>query len=76
VSEGDAPTLLLHGDSDGLVPLQQSQLIAEKFSRYGVEHKLFIKEGEGHGWEAPKEEITMIIEWFDKFLVERPDEDK
>jgi hypothetical protein len=32
VDPGDAPTLLLHGDADKLVPLQQSQILIQKLN--------------------------------------------
>ena len=31
VTKEDAPTLIIHGDADALVPLQQSELICERF---------------------------------------------
>ena len=33
-----------------LVPLQQSELIAEKLKKAGVETNLVVKKGAGHGW--------------------------
>ena len=68
VTEDDAPTLLLHGDADQLVPLQQSQLMVAKFKEVGVDHKLFLKEGGDHGWEPTAAESRMIADWFDKYL--------
>ena len=41
VTPDDAPTLLLHGDADRLVPIQQSKLIAAKFEEVGIPHRLF-----------------------------------
>src|SRR5262249_5452845 len=35
VSADDAPTLILHGDADELVPLQQSEIIIEKLKEAG-----------------------------------------
>ena len=37
VSPDDPPTLIIHGDQDRLVPLQQSELIVEKLKKAGVE---------------------------------------
>ena len=68
VTDDDAPTLLLHGDADKLVPLQQSQLMVAKFKEVGVDHKLFLKEGGDHGWEPTAAESRMIADWFDKYL--------
>lgn len=71
VSEDDAPTLLLHGDSDGLVPLQQSELIQAKFEEAGVDHYLFVKKEAGHGWQATEDEVEMILEWFERYLAKK-----
>ena len=35
VSADDAPTLLIHGDADTLVPIQQSQTLVEKLQGPG-----------------------------------------
>ena len=50
VTPDDPPTLIIHGDGDTLVPLQQSEVIVEKFKKTGVEAKLVVKKGAGHGW--------------------------
>lgn len=68
VTEDDAPTLLLHGDADRLVPIQQSQRIAEKFEEVGVPHKLYRKAGGNHGWPSSPSEADMIADWFDLYL--------
>lgn len=68
VTKDDAPTLLLHGDADKLVPIQQSELIAAEFKEVGVPHKLFLKEGGEHGWQTTAAETQMIADWFDKYL--------
>ncbi len=68
VTPDDAPTLLLHGDVDKLVPLQQSELIIAKFKEVGVPHMLFVHEGGGHGWQPNPDESTMIADWFDDYL--------
>ncbi len=68
VTPDDAPTLLLHGDADKLVPLQQSERIVAKFEEAGVPHRLFLKEGGDHGWTTTPEESSMIADWFDQHL--------
>jgi len=68
VSKDDPPTLLIHGDKDGLVPLQQSQLIIAKFEEAGVPCKLVVKPGEGHGWARWHDDMRTITDWFDKYL--------
>ncbi len=68
VSADDAPTLLLHGDLDRLVPLQQSELIAERFAQAGVKHRLYVKDGGDHGWNISAAEAAMVADWFDQHL--------
>ena len=50
VSPDDPPTLIIHGDKDFLVPIQQAEMIVDKLKAAGVETKLVVKKGGGHGW--------------------------
>lgn len=69
VSKGDAPTLIIHGDADQLVPLQQSELIIEKFKEAGVPAELVVKKGGAHGWPTMMlSDAKTIADWFDKYL--------
>ena len=69
VTKDDAPTLIIHGDADDLVPLQQSQIILEKFKEVGVPAELVIKNGAGHGWgPAMLADFKIIADWFDTYL--------
>ncbi len=69
VNKGDAPALLIHGDADLLVPIQQSRLILKKFKQAGVEAKLITMPGKNHGWKAEPDEIRQFGDWFDKHLL-------
>jgi len=69
VTEDDAPTLILLGEADELVPLQQAQRISAKLREAGVPTKLHVKEGAGHAWEAFEEEIRLVADWFDAYLL-------
>ena len=68
VTKDDAPTLLLHGDADKLVPLRQSELIRVKFRNERVPHRLIVKEGGDHGWPPTSDENSAVANWFDKYL--------
>jgi acetyl esterase/lipase len=68
VSSDDPPTLLIHGDKDYLVPLQQSELIIEKFKEAGVPCELVVKKGDAHGWKDWHNDMQTIADWFDKYL--------
>jgi acetyl esterase/lipase len=51
VSSDYPPTLLVHGDRDTDVPVEQSELIAAELARSGVEHRLLSIAGGEHGLE-------------------------
>jgi len=68
VSKDDPPTLIIHGDKDSLVPLQQSQLIIDKFKEAEVPCELVVKQGQGHGWTKWHDDMKIIADWFDKHL--------
>jgi acetyl esterase/lipase len=68
VSKDDPPTLLIHGDKDYLVPIQQSELIIEKFKAEGVPCELVVKKGDAHGWKYWHDDMRTIADWFDKCL--------
>lgn len=61
------PTLLLHGSDDGLVPVEQSQRLAEQRERLGLPTRLVIYPGAPHGFfnqacEARDEGLREIID--------------
>lgn len=68
VTLDDAPTYIIHGDSDHTVPLQQSQLLKKKFDSIGVPLILKIKPGADHGWENMNIDRKEFVKWFDKYL--------
>jgi acetyl esterase/lipase len=68
VTAGDPPTLLIHGDQDKAVPLQQSRRLMERLNEAEVAARLAVREGVGHaypGWEA---DTALIADWFDAHL--------
>jgi acetyl esterase/lipase len=68
VSADDPPTMIIHGDADPLVPLQQSEVIVEKLKAAGVETKLVVKPKAGHGWLSMNQDMKTIADWFDEHL--------
>jgi acetyl esterase/lipase len=50
VTSSSAPTLMLHGDQDRIVPVQQAYLLRDKLIDAGVTNKLVVYPGQGHGW--------------------------
>jgi acetyl esterase/lipase len=68
VTPDDPPTLIIHGDLDTLVPLQQSDVIVDKLTKTGVEVKVVVKKGAGHGWVGLDKDLSQFAEWFDQHL--------
>lgn len=64
------PVLLLHGDADTVVPLQQSQLLAHKLEHAHKQHKLVVYPGGEHGLDAYQNAVNHeVLAWFKKFTV-------
>lgn len=53
VDAHDPPVLAFHGDADKVVPLAQAQHLAELLQAAGVEHRLVVLPGLGHGFSGP-----------------------
>lgn len=47
-NQADAPMLLLHGRDDSVVPLEQSQMMADALQRAGKPYELIVLDGEDH----------------------------
>lgn len=62
------PFLLIHGDADPLVPLQQSQKMAAALKAAGGSVELIVKKGGGHPWLTLPEEVKVMADWFDRHL--------
>jgi acetyl esterase/lipase len=71
VTPDDPPVLILHGDADKLVPIQQAESIVEKLKGAGVETKLVVKPGAVHGWPDMVKDCEQIADWFDGHLKTR-----
>ena len=69
VTEKSPPFLLIHGDADPMVPLQQSETMVQSLKKAGVPAELIVKKGGAHPWLTIHEEVQVIADWFDKQLV-------
>ncbi|MES2573026.1 MAG: alpha/beta hydrolase, partial [Verrucomicrobiota bacterium] len=49
------PTLIVHGDADKLVPIQQAESFVQRALENGATAKLIVKKGASHGW--PRQEV-------------------
>lgn len=66
------PTLIIHGDADNVVPLQQSESFVERAIKVNADAiELIIRPGKGHGWGdfwRSSEDVTAFADWFDQHL--------
>ena len=59
VKAGDPPMLIVHGDSDQMVPLAQSTVFDAALSHAGVPHQFLIVKNANHGfWPLPGKTIN------------------
>jgi acetyl esterase/lipase len=68
VTPDDPPTLIVHGDKDLLVPIQQAEIIVAKLQQAGVPAELVVKPGAAHGWPDLAPDMAVIGDWFDKYI--------
>lgn len=71
VTKDSAPALIIHGDADTLVPIQQAELIVAKMKEKGVPCELAVRKGAGHGGPAFANDAKVLADWFDKYLLEK-----
>jgi acetyl esterase/lipase len=71
VSAKTAPTLIIHGDADPLVPIQQSQLFVQRATAAGARAVLVTRPGAAHGgktWTTINADRALFADWFDQYL--------
>jgi dipeptidyl aminopeptidase/acylaminoacyl peptidase len=70
VTKDAAPFLIMHGDQDKLVPLSQSEMFTQALKKAGVEVKLQVIPGNGHGGPGfnTAESNKLMKDFFDKHL--------
>ena len=70
ISKDDPPTLIIHGDADYLVPIQQAEIVIDKLKENDVACELIVRKGQGHGWPEIGNDLSIFADWFDKYLAE------
>ncbi|MEO5802838.1 MAG: alpha/beta hydrolase [Verrucomicrobiota bacterium] len=68
VSSNMAPTLVIHGDSDKMVPLYQAQIFEKRSREANAPYKLMVREGKDHGWPGMDADMRIFADWFDEYL--------
>ncbi|HZU34718.1 MAG TPA: alpha/beta hydrolase [Gemmataceae bacterium] len=66
----DPPFLLFHGDMDTVVELRHSRELADRLRQAGVQARLVVVEGEGHGWGGAKllDSLRQMMDFLDEHL--------
>ena len=69
VTSNMPPTLIVHGNTDVIVPIQQSETFVQKAHEAGATVRLVVKDGLGHAWlPAFIDEFKTCADWFDEYL--------
>lgn len=71
VTPDDPPTLLIHGDKDDLVNINNSKIIYEAFQKANVKTEFITIPGAGHGFrgEDSKRASAAMVSWFEQTLL-------
>jgi acetyl esterase/lipase len=64
ISSAMPPTLIIHGDKDPLVPVQQGRIFVQRAIEAGARAELVVRPG-GHGWPRLDDDRATIADWFD-----------
>ena len=65
VTPDDPPLLLIHGDADKTVPVQQSQILKEKYEATKLKVKLIVQPGGPHTyWDGIEKQYDDVAKWF------------
>lgn len=64
VSPKYPPTLIVHGDADKIVPLQQAQAMDQALAQAEVRHRLDVVPGGGHDGTTFGPGLAKAVQWF------------
>ena len=70
VSPGAAPSLIVHGDTDTVVPMLEGETMHAALTKAGVPASFIRIEGAGHGFEGANREraSAALVQWFERHL--------
>jgi len=70
VSPGAAPSLIVHGDADTVVPMVEGETMHGALTKAGVPASFIRIEGAGHGFEGADLERAnaAMVQWFERHL--------
>jgi len=67
ISKDTAPTFIITGDTDALVPHEQSMRFISRLEELKVPCKIDIRPGLGHGWPTMGKDYSLFADWFEKY---------
>lgn len=69
VTPDDPPLLILHGSKDNTVKMDQPELMRDSYKAAGLEVKMHVREGAGHGFSSTSpEERQMVLDNLRRWL--------
>ena len=71
IDQVKAPVLVLHGDHDTNVPLEEAEQVVAALKARRIPVSFIIFPGEGHGWQKISTRVdsnVAVTEWFRKYL--------
>jgi len=71
IKQASTPTLIQHGEFDKRVPIPNAYELYQGLQDVGVETKLIVYKGFGHGISKPKERLAAMWhnwQWFNKYI--------
>ena len=68
VTSSFPPTLIIHGDKDALVPIQQATIMDAALAKVGIDHTLIVVPGGGHDAKTFTEGFPKLVAWFKAHL--------
>lgn len=68
VSRGDAPTIIVHGDKDSIVPISINRSFPDALKKQGVRTEMVVIRGAGHGGKEffERKLLLQIVAFFDR----------
>jgi len=71
ISKQSAPSLIIHGDQDKLVSIQQAESFVKKMKESGAIAELDTRKGASHGWANMDKDLEKFADWFDLHLLNK-----
>ena len=71
VSCNTPPCLLIHGDADSIIPIEQSEVFLRALRNAGVEAELVVEQGKDHAYDLYAEDLNPLLAPVEEFLAKQ-----